>query len=175
MTYASTTQGATVAVFRTHDAAEVAVKSVLRAGFDMTRLSIIGKDLRTEETITGCYTTGERMRHWGAHSLFWGGMWGLLNGSGFFFVPGIGPVLAAGPVVAAIVAGLESDVFVGGVSAIGAALVSLGIPRYSVLGYEADLKAGRYIVIAHGSEPELSHARQLIGRAVAESAVQYVA
>src|SRR5271170_1820008 len=72
-------------------------------------------------------TTPDRMKYWGKTGAFWGGFWGLLFGSAFFAIPGIGPVLVAGPLVAWIVGGLEGAALVGGLSAIGAGLVGIGI------------------------------------------------
>jgi len=93
--------------------------------------SIIGKDYHTEEKVVGYYSTGDRMKTWGGLGAFWGGIWGLLFGAGFFLIPGIGPVLVAGPFLAALLGALESAVLVGGLSAIAAGLVSLGIPKDS--------------------------------------------
>lgn len=168
-------ESATVAVFRTHDAAEDAIRHLQRAGFDLTKLSIIGKDYRTEETVTGYYSTSDRMKKWGALGAFWGGVWGLLYGSAFFFIPAIGPVLVAGPLVAMLVTGLESAVFVGGLSIVGAALVSLGIPKHSVLAYETALKGGRFIVVAHGTDAQAARAREILERTAAESTAQHAA
>jgi len=67
----------------------------------------------------------------------------MLFGSAFFFIPGIGPLLVAGPLVTWILGALEGAVVMGGISALGAALVSIGIPENSVLQYEAELKAGK--------------------------------
>jgi hypothetical protein len=77
-------------------------------------------------------------------------------------VPGIGPVLVAGPLVAWIVAALEGAVVVGGLSAIGAGLFSIGIPKDSILRYEVALKADKYLLIAHGSADEVAKAREII-------------
>jgi hypothetical protein len=57
--------------------------------------------------------------------------------------------LVAGPLVAWIVGALEGAAVVGGISALGAALFSIGIPRDSVLRYETQIKAGKFIVLAH--------------------------
>lgn len=89
------------------------------------------------------------MKAWGTTGAFWGGIWSLLFGSAFFLVPGIGPILAAGPVVVWIVGALESAVVVGGFSALGGALFSIGIPNDKVIVYEEHLKAGKFLVIAH--------------------------
>src|SRR6202453_5021688 len=118
---------ATVAVFETHAEADEAVKELQEAGFDMKKLSVVGKDYHTEEQVVGYYNAGDRMKHWGKLGAFWGGLWGLLFGAAFFWIPGIGPILVGGPLVAWIIAALESAVVVGGISAVGAGLYSLGI------------------------------------------------
>src|ERR1700723_1855381 len=103
-----------VAIFDSHDRAEDAIRELQKSGFDMKKLSIIGKDYHTEENVVGYYNTGDRMKYWGKMGAFWGGIWGLLFGAAFFVVPGIGPVLVAGPVAAWIVAALEGAAVVGG-------------------------------------------------------------
>jgi hypothetical protein len=95
---------------------------------------------------------------------FWGGFWGLLFGAAFFWVPAIGPVLVGGPLVAWIVAALEDAVVVGGLSAIGAGLYSIGIPRDSVITYETALKAGEYLVVVHGTSAEAAEARNVLSK-----------
>ena len=105
----------------------------------MTKLSIVGKDYHTEEHVVGYYNTGDRMKAWGKSGVFWGGLWGMLFGSAFFFIPVIGPVLVAGPLVAWIVGALEGAAIVGGISVLGAALVGIGIPQDSVVKYETQL------------------------------------
>src|ERR1700685_3811791 len=96
-----------VAIFHSHERAEDAIRELQKDGFDMKKLSIVGKDYHTEENVVGYYTTGERMKYWGKLGAFWGGFWGLLFGSAFFWVPGIGPLVVVGPLVTAIVAALE--------------------------------------------------------------------
>ena len=109
-----TNENAIVAVYDDHAAAEEAVDQLKRTGFDMTKLSIVGKDYHTEENVVGYYNGGDRMKYWGKMGAFWGGLWGLLFGAAFFVVPGIGPVLVAGPVAAWIAAALEGAAVVGG-------------------------------------------------------------
>src|ERR1044071_6533414 len=74
-----------------------------RSGFDMQKLYIVGKDYHTEEHVVGYYNVGDRMKVWGKLGAFWGGFWGLLFGSAFFFIPGIGPLIVFGPLVGWIV------------------------------------------------------------------------
>ena len=158
-----------VAIFKSHTGAEAAVKELQQSGFDMKKLSIVGRDYHTDENVVGYYNAGDRMKYWGKIGAFWGGFWGLLFGSAFFLIPGIGPLLVAGPLVGWIVGGLEGAVVVGGLSAIGAGLYSLGIPKDSILQYETALKSGKYVVIAHGSAEEPTHAREIINRTKPET------
>ena len=153
-----------VAVFKTHTGAESAVKDLQKEGFDMKKLSIVGKDYETDENVVGYYNTGDRMKYWGKLGAFWGGFWGLLFGSAFFLVPGVGPLVMAGPIVGWIVGALEGAVVVGGLSALGAGLYSMGIPKDSILQYETAVKSGKYVLIAHGSDAETTHAREIINR-----------
>jgi len=155
-------QNAVVAVYATHDGAEGGVKELQRAGVDMRTLSIVGKDTHTDEHVVGYYNTGDRMKYWGKIGAFWGGFWGLLFGSAFFAIPGLGPVLVAGPLVAWIVGALEGAVVVGGLSAVGAGLISIGIPKDSVVQYEADLKTDKYLLLVHGGAAEVEKAREIL-------------
>ena len=66
------------------------------------------------------------MKYWGKMGAFWGGVWGLLVGAAFFVIPGVGPVLIAGPLVAWVVSALEGAAVVGGLSALGAGLYISG-------------------------------------------------
>jgi hypothetical protein len=153
---------AVIAAYDSHSAAEEAVKELQKSGFNMKKLSVVGKDYHTEEQVIGYYNAGDRMKYWGKQGAFWGGFWGLLFGAAFFWVPAIGPVLVGGPLVAWIVAGLEDAVIVGGLSAIGAGLYSIGIPRDSIVTYEAALKAGQYLVVAHGTSAEAAEAKSIL-------------
>ena len=135
----------------------------------MRTLSIVGKDSNTDEHVVGYYNTGDRMKYWGKIGAFWGGFWGFLFGSAFFIIPGIGPILAAGPVVAWIVGALEGAALVGGVSAVGSGLYSIGIPKDSIVQYETALKMNKYVVVVHGSANEVETARGFIEKTRPES------
>ena len=79
----------------------------------------------------------------------------------------------AGPIVSWIVGALEGAVVVGGLSALGAGLFSLGIPKDSILQYETAVKSGKYVVIAHGSPAETAQAQKLIGNTHPESCEEH--
>lgn len=157
-------KNASVAVCETHELAEIAVKELQRAGFDMKTLSIIGRDYHTEENVVGYYNKGDQMKAWGKIGAFWGGLWGMLFGSAFFFIPGIGPLVLAGPIVSWIVGGLEGAALVGGLSALGGAMVSMGVPKDSVLKYESALKADKFVLIVHGTADDCARAKAVLSK-----------
>ena len=157
-----TDKNSVVAIYETHDEAELAVKSLQEAGIDMKSLSIAGKGQHTDEHVTGYYNTGDRMKLWGKVGAFWGGLWGLLFGSALFAIPGVGPVLVAGPLVSWTVGALEGAAVVGGLSAIGAGLYGLGIPKDSIVQYELALKTDKYLLVVHGSQEAVAKAEHVI-------------
>jgi hypothetical protein len=161
-------QSSAVAIFTDHTNAENAIKELKKGGFDIKKLSIVGRDYHSEENVVGFYQTGDRMKYWGKMGAFWGGLWGLLAGAAFLIIPGIGPVVIAGPVAAWIVGALEGAVFVGGVSALGAGLVSLGIPKDKVLKYESSIKAGKFLLLSHGTDEDVLRAKKLLETTAAE-------
>jgi hypothetical protein len=157
-----TQTNAVIAVFDTHTEAEDAIKELQTSGYNMQQLSIVGKDYHTEEQVVGYYNAGDRMKSWGKLGAFWGGLWGFLVGAAFFAIPGVGPVVVAGPLVAWIVGALEGAVVVGGLSAIGAGLFSLGIPKDSILQMETALKADKFLVVAHGTPQDVDKAKTIL-------------
>jgi hypothetical protein len=160
-----TTKTATVWVYRSHLEAEASIKKLQSRDFDMKLLSIISKDYHTEENVVGFYNAGDRMKVWGRLGAFWGGLWGLLFGSAMFVIPGIGPLVVLGPMVGWIVGVLEGAVVAGGLSAIGAALYSIGIPKDSILQYETAVKANKFVVVVHGTTDEVAKAKEILSEA----------
>ncbi len=155
-----------VTVFSDHNAAEAAVKELQTAGFDMSKLSIVGRDYFTDEHVVGFYNTGDRIKYWGKLGAFWGGLFGILFAPAFFWIPGVGPILTGGVVGSLIMGMVEGGavgaVATGGLTALGAALFSIGIPKDSVVSYERALKAGKYLLLVHGTEQETKKARELL-------------
>jgi uncharacterized membrane protein len=162
-----------VAIYASHPEAEAAVKELQRAGFEMKQLSIVGRDYHTDEHVVGYYNAGDRMKYWGTRGAFWGGIWGLLFGSAFFWVPAIGPLLVAGPLVTWMIGAMEGAVVVGGLSVIGAGLYSLGIPKDSIVRYETAIKNGSFVLIAHGSPDDVARAHQVISNTHPEMAERH--
>ncbi len=151
-----------VAVYDLHTQAETAVKALQRAGFDMKKISIIGREYHTDEHVVGFLNAGDRAKIFGKLGAFWGGLMGVLFGSALLFVPVVGHVIVLGPLAAALFGGLQGAVLVGGFSALAGALMAVGIPKDSVLRYETALKADKFMLVVHGDAQEIAHARDLL-------------
>jgi hypothetical protein len=154
--------GSAVAVYATHEEADASIKSLQKSGFDMKKLSIVGKDFHTEEHAVGYYNVGDRVKFWGKNGAFWGGLVGILFSSAFLVIPVVGHIIVLGPLVSSIVGGLEGAAVVGSTSALFAALTGLGIPKDSVIQYENDVKAGKFLVVAQGTPEEVARAKALL-------------
>jgi hypothetical protein len=154
---------AVVAVFADHNAAEAAVKKLNAAGFEMKKLSVVGKGYHTEEKVVGFYSAGDRVKFWGARGAFWGGLWGLFFGGLFLTIPVVGHVVVLGYLAAFAIGAVENAALVGGLSAIGAALYSLGVPKNSVIQYDAAVRADSFLVMAHGTAEEMVRAKAILG------------
>ena len=151
-------------VFDTHASAEDAIRTLGQSGFDMKKLSLVGKGYHSEEKPMGFYTAGDRIKAWGGTGAFWGGIWGLLLAPAVFVLPGLGVVGMAGPIVATLVGALEGAVVVGGLSALGAALTQIGVPKDQVIKYEAALKVDKYLLVVHGSAEDQEKARSVLAQ-----------
>jgi hypothetical protein len=155
-------------VFDSHAAAEDAIRTLGKSGFDMTKLSLVGKGYHSEEKPIGFYTVGDRIKSWGGTGAFWGGIWSLLLAPAVFVLPGLGVIGMAGPFVATLVGALEGAVVVGGLSALGAALTQIGVPKDQVIKYEAALKVDKYLLVVHGSADDQEKVRTVLDEAKTE-------
>src|SRR5580704_4435541 len=134
-------------IYKTVPLAESAVDRIMAAGFTSNDISVLMPDNQSskdfahekntkapEGTTTGVATGGVI-----------GGTLGLLAGIGALAIPGVGPFIAAGPIMGAL-AGLGVGGAVGGL--IGA-LVGMGIPEYEAKRYEGHLKKGGVLLSVH--------------------------
>lgn len=151
-----------VAVYNLHTEAENAVKALQLAGFDMKKISIIGRDYHTEENVVGFLNAGDRAKIFGKYGAFWGGLMGILFGSAMMFIPVVGHVIVLGPLAASLFGGLEGAAVFGGASALVGALTALGIPRNSVLRYETALKADKFMLVVHGDNEDIARAEAVL-------------
>jgi hypothetical protein len=148
-------------IYKNSGLAERAVDRILAAGFSNNDISVLLPDSQSskefahekntkapEGTTTGVTTGGVV-----------GGALGLLAGIGALAIPGVGPFIAAGPIMGAL-AGLGVGGAVGGL--IGA-LVGMGIPEYEAKRYEGRVKEGGVLLSVHcETSDEISRAKDLL-------------
>jgi hypothetical protein len=155
-------ENAAVAVYNSASEAVAVVANLRQSDFDMSRVSVAGRP-RSERQVIGCFDDGAGgVKYWGDQRELWAGLWEKLSGWALFTMPGIGPVLVAGPLSGWIAAGLENAAIFGGLSPIGAAIYSIEIPKGQILLCEAAVEAGKYLVLAHGTVSEVSRAREVL-------------
>ena len=151
-----------VAVFDSHYQVDDAVKALGKAGFDMKKLSVVGKDYHTEEQVLGFYNAGDRVKFWGKLGAFWGGLCGMLFSAAFLAIPVFGHIIVLGPLASMLVSGVASAAVTGGLTALGAALFGIGIPKDSIVTYETAVKADKFLLLVHGTPDEVARAEDLL-------------
>jgi len=154
-------------IFRTRTAAEQAVDRLNAAGFSTQDVSVLmadrsgSKDFATEKNTKAPEGTATGVGVGGVL----GGTLGLLAGIGALAIPGVGPLIAAGPIMGAL-AGLGVGGAVGGL--VGA-LVGMGIPEYEAKRYEGHVKDGGILVSVHcDTSDEISRAKDILKAAGGE-------
>jgi hypothetical protein len=152
-----------VAVYEAPVDAVDGVNDLRKAGFDMMRVSVVAREYQNQEHVVGyCSAGGSSARYWGKLAPFWAEVGGVLHEAAFFVLPGLGPVLLAGPLVDAVTCSLEEAPENRGFGALDAALRRLGIPSESVVRYESELCADKFLVLAHWTADELMHAKDIL-------------
>jgi uncharacterized membrane protein len=158
--------------FPSHTEAERAVLELQKAGFDMQKLSIVGKDYQTNEHVRGFLTWQDTAKVGAAGGGYWGsfvgGLFGILAGAGVLFIPGMAPLVIAGPITGVLAGWLEGTL-VGGIGAatiggLAGALGGLGIPKNEVLKYETKIQAGEFIILVTGSDEDVAQAQQMLDK-----------
>jgi hypothetical protein len=148
-------------IYKSPTHAEQSVDRLLAAGFANDDISVLlpdvgsskefahKKDTKAPEGTTAGVTAGGAV----------GGTLGLLAGIGALAIPGVGPFIAAGPIMGAL-AGLGVGGAVGGL--IGA-LVGMGIPEYEAKRYEGRIKEGGVLLSVHcDTSEEIKRAKELL-------------
>lgn len=148
-------------IYHNRDQAERSVDRLLAAGFSNDDISVLlpdnqgSKDFAHEKNTKAPEGTATGVTTGGAI----GGTLGLLAGIGMLAIPGLGPFIAAGPIMGAL-AGLGVGGAVGGL--IGA-LVGMGIPEYEAKRYEGRIKEGGVLLSVHcNTSDEITRAKDLL-------------
>src|ERR1700676_794194 len=149
-------------IYSTRTANENATDSLVRAGFPASDISVLlpeslggPKDMGTEKATKAPEGTAAGVATGGVI----GGTLGLLAGIRLLAIPGLGPFIAAGPIMAAL-AGLGVGGAVGGVTG---ALIGLGIPEFEAKRYEGRLQKGGILLSVHCDTPgEIMRAKEVV-------------
>ncbi len=172
------------AVFADEKAAQRMIERLSEREFPLDSVSVLGPARSAGDDLLGIYydSLGERIRAWGAHGAFWGGLWGLLaGGAGMFVVPGLGAVFAAGPIVEAIAAALAGATLAGGtmagaaaISQLAVALHRLGVPEARLHALHEAIEQGHYVILLRcGQQEEAEHWRSELAWRGGEDAEVY--
>ncbi len=154
-------------IFPSYSAADAAVDRLRAAGFSHDDVSVLMADKDSSKEFAAEKNTkapeGTTAGVLGGGTL--GGTLGLLAGLGALAIPGVGPLIAAGPIMGAL-AGLGIGGAVGGL--IGA-LVGMGIPEYEAKRYEGRVKDGGILISVHcETSEEISRAKEVLKAAGGE-------
>lgn len=134
-------------IVKTRTQAEQIIQDLQTAGFPVSEISILLPDNEGKHDIGHVKATKapEGATTGAATGGVTGGVLGLLAGIGALAIPGVGPFIAAGPIMAAL-SGAAIGATTGGV--VGA-LIGLGIPEIEAKRYENKLKTGNYLIAVH--------------------------
>jgi hypothetical protein len=150
-------------IYASRSAAENAIDVLTEAGFPITDVSVlVPESLGANEMRTEKATKAPEGATAGASSgAVLGGTLGLLAGIGALAIPGVGPLIAAGPLLSAL-AGIGVGGAVGGVAG---GLIGMGIPEYEAKHYEGRLQKGGILVSVHcDTSDEIKEAKEIMQR-----------
>lgn len=153
-----------VGVFKTADEAEDAIRALDSAGVPIDRVSLVAKDVQSEKRVHGFVTSCDVAKAAAGTGAWLGGLFGLLVGAAFLWVPGVGPLVVAGSLTAALLGSVEGAVAGAAGAGLLSWLASLGISKEHILRYEEAVKAGKYLVSVQGSAAEVEKAQGVLQR-----------
>jgi len=151
-----------VAVYPDHASAECAVRLLHENGFALGDLSIVGRDFQETDEPCGFVSRSDYVKAGAKTGASFGGLFGLLLGAAFLILPGVGPVVVAGPIAAAVLAGLEGVVAGTALGSLAGALVGWDVPRDRAIKYETQVKGGKFLVMVRSMPEVVARARSLL-------------
>jgi len=174
----NTQEAILVSVYGNEAKAQRALERLIDKGFPMDMISVLGRVHASGDDVLGIYhrNAGDRAEAWAKQ----GALWGFLAGAiGMFIFPGLGPVIAAGPIVEAIIGALGGAA-VGGALMTGAAELThlatamhrMGIPKEMLERLHHAIEAGRYLLLLRGSRSELQEWRGILGWSDADETLE---
>jgi len=154
-----------IGIYDSMSKAEETVYKLDRGGFPIKQVSIVAQHLQSERRVNGYVTVSDAGRTGAMTGAWLGGLLGLLTGVAFVWIPGVGPLIVAGHLASALltlVGGVDGAVAGAAWGGVLGILVSVGASKEPIIKYENHVKAGKYLVIAHGSGEEVERARNIL-------------
>ena len=151
-------------VFKTHDLAETAVRALGEAGIILKDVSIVTQNVQTTEQVQGFVTTGEVAKTGAGIGAWWGGLFGILVGAAFLWIPGVGPLVVAGSLATSVLATLEGAAVGSAGGVLIGALLGAGLSRDNAIKYEGVIRTGHYLVLVYADGSHAETARQVLRR-----------
>jgi uncharacterized membrane protein len=152
----------TVAAFENMADAEEAVRKLIDGGVSAEIISIVAKDMQCEKQVHGFVTSCDVAKRTATGSAWLGGLFGVLAGAAFIWVPGAGPLVVAGSLTSALLGGVEGAVAGAAAGGVLGWLSALGIEKKHIVKYEDHLRAGRYLLVVNGSLEDLKTADSIL-------------
>ena len=157
------TEQSVIGVYSSLETVEAAVRLLDQGSFPIKQVSIVAQNMENEKKVHGFITTGDLAKTGAGTGAWFGGIFGLLVGAAFIWVPAVGPILIAGPLAAALLGGIEGILAGAAGGGLLGALMGWGVSKKHILKYEEHLKGGKYLLIVHGSADEVARAHSILG------------
>jgi hypothetical protein len=157
-----------VGVYKRLDQAEEAVRALGDGGFPIENVSIIAQDLSDERRVHGYITSGDVATEAATTGAWVGGIFGLLVGAAFVWLPGVGPLVVVGSLASVVLGGLEGAVAGAAVTGLLGWFIGLGISQEKALKYEEFIRAGKFLLVAHGPAEDAQKAHKALTGSGAE-------
>ena len=156
---------ALVKVYENYDEAAKAVNLLLERGVLKKYISVIAKGEQEEKNEFEFNKENNNMIFWGEQGAFWGSLWGLLSGGILFWVPGFGPLVATGRILAAIAGMVGGAAILGAGGAMISWFIDVGIEKSLAHKYAEMLKENKILLIVHGEDAAVEMAEDIFAEA----------
>ena len=162
-------QDMVVGTFDTQDQAEMVVQRLIDAGVQPERISVLMQGLQIRDQVQGYVTAGDIASGTAKTGAWTGGLFGLLIGAAFLWVPALGPLIVIGPLASAALGALEG----GAVGGLLGAILGKQMEKDHVLKIQRALQGGKYVVVVHGTPQDLQTARRVMGEHAGQDVQTY--
>ncbi|OKH43730.1 hypothetical protein NIES2101_29750 [Calothrix sp. HK-06] len=148
-----------IGFFDTHTQLDKAVAQLRKAGFQLNKFSIVGKEQHSPDFVSWKQTTRSGASHLGKVGAVFGGLFGLFAGAAVLSIPGLGAIVMAGPIVG-LIAGEVGGLATGGIA--GAMVGKLKFAHHEAVICQKAIEAGKYALLFLGTPQQQEQARNVL-------------